>query len=99
MDIPVVTKEERLNFNVREFVKQWGLNAAKGGGGHMWREVWDETVSGVYKDILGALFPFLSVSWTSANGLIHDVGREEPKFGLEPKYNPYAELKDRKRYV
>lgn len=65
----------------------------------MWREVWDETVSRVYKDVLGALSFSLFwirevlMSWN------HDVGRNEPKFGLEPKYNPYAELKDRKRYI
>ncbi|CAA7264664.1 unnamed protein product [Cyclocybe aegerita] len=52
LDIPVVPEAERLGFNVREFTRRWNLNAAKGGGAHMWREVWDEDVSAVYKDIL-----------------------------------------------
>jgi len=53
LDIPVVPEEERLGFNVREFVQRWGMNATTGGGAHMWREVWDEDVSKIYKDILG----------------------------------------------
>ncbi|KAJ7630358.1 hypothetical protein FB45DRAFT_832913 [Roridomyces roridus] len=47
--IPVIPDEERLGFNVRQFVKQWGLNGAMGGGVHMWREVWDKYVGAVYR--------------------------------------------------
>ncbi|KAJ8088704.1 mitochondrial 54S ribosomal protein YmL35 [Marasmius tenuissimus] len=53
LDIPVVPDKERLGFNVREFVKQWGLNAALGGGYHMYRQVWDDTVTGIYGAVFG----------------------------------------------
>ena len=61
LDIPVVPNEERLGFDVRSFVQKWNLNGAKGGGAHMWRQVWDENVSHIYKDVLSqspALFVF-----------------------------------------
>jgi hypothetical protein len=45
----VVPNSERLGFDVRAFVKQWGLNGAMGGGAHMWREVWDKYVGAVYR--------------------------------------------------
>ena len=53
LDIPIVSDQERLGFNVRKFASQWNLDGAKGGGVHMWREVWDDDVSLIYKDILG----------------------------------------------
>ena len=53
LDIPIVSDQERLGFNVRKFASQWNLNGAKGGGVHMWREVWDDDVSLIYRDILG----------------------------------------------
>ncbi|KAF5361691.1 hypothetical protein D9758_007327 [Tetrapyrgos nigripes] len=49
-----------------------------GGAVHMFREVWDETVGGIYEN------------W---------FGKQEPRYGLPPKYNPYKELKTKKRYV
>lgn len=52
LDIPPVTDAQRHQFDVRAFVRQWGLNGAKGGGVHMWREVWSEAVSKIYADIL-----------------------------------------------
>ncbi|KAL0568361.1 mitochondrial 54S ribosomal protein YmL35 [Marasmius crinis-equi] len=52
LDIPVVPNKERLGFDVREFAKKWRLNAALGGGYHMFREVWDDTVTGIYDGIL-----------------------------------------------
>ena len=52
LDIPIVPEEERLGFSVREFTRNWGLDARKGGGAHMWREIWNEDVSTIYKDIL-----------------------------------------------
>lgn len=48
--------EERLHFDVREFVARWGLDAAQGGGAHMWREIWDEQVSRIYENILRQYF-------------------------------------------
>jgi hypothetical protein len=55
LDIPIVPDQERLGFNVRKFASRWNLDGAKGGGVHMWREVWDDDVSLIYRDILGNL--------------------------------------------
>ncbi|CUA77778.1 54S ribosomal protein L35, mitochondrial [Rhizoctonia solani] len=44
-------KLSRERFNVREAYKQYGF--ARGGGIHMFRENWDETVGSVYKNFLG----------------------------------------------
>ncbi|KAF4623887.1 hypothetical protein D9613_001572 [Agrocybe pediades] len=52
LPIPVVQDTDRLHFDVREFAEAWNLEGANGGGAHMWREVWDEDVSAIYKDIL-----------------------------------------------
>jgi len=64
LDIPIVSDQERLGFNVRKFASQWNLDGAKGGGVHMWREVWDDDVSLIYRDILGKCF-FVFVGWHS----------------------------------
>lgn len=64
LDIPIVSDQERLGFNVRRFAKQWNLNGAKGGGVHMWREVWDDDVSLIYRDILRKFFCLATV-WHS----------------------------------
>lgn len=63
LDIPIVSDEERLGFNVRKFASQWNLNGAKGGGVHMWREVWDDDVSLIYKDILGNYLVVRTPEW------------------------------------
>ncbi|KAK7688111.1 hypothetical protein QCA50_008481 [Cerrena zonata] len=76
--IPVPTEEERLGFNYRAFSEFYGLDAGKGGGAFMWREVWDETVSQIYRDTLK---------------------KEEPVFGRSPKPDPYAEVKQTKKYI
>ncbi|KAF8168368.1 phosphatidylethanolamine-binding protein [Crassisporium funariophilum] len=52
LDIPIVSETERFGFNIREFMRRWNLSGAKGGAGHMWREIWDEDVTAIYKDIL-----------------------------------------------
>lgn len=54
ISLPAFSKEERFNFDVREFVEQYGLDGTKGGA-HMFREVWDSDVSNIYSDILGEL--------------------------------------------
>jgi len=56
ISLPVFSKEERFNFDVREFVEQYGLDGSKGGV-HMFREVWDPEVSKIYEDILGWVEP------------------------------------------
>lgn len=52
LDIPVVSDKQRKAFNLRGFMREWGFDMRQGGGAHMWREVWDEHVSTIYKDIL-----------------------------------------------
>ncbi|KAI0638861.1 PEBP-like protein [Trametes polyzona] len=52
IDIPVVEESDRLGFNYREFAAKYGFDGARGGGAHMWREVWDETVSHIYQHTL-----------------------------------------------
>ncbi|KAJ7139447.1 phosphatidylethanolamine-binding protein [Mycena epipterygia] len=49
LGMPVIPDSARLGFNVRAFARHWGLNGAVGGGVHMWREVWDKYVGGIYK--------------------------------------------------
>ncbi|CDO71759.1 hypothetical protein BN946_scf184920.g43 [Trametes cinnabarina] len=49
IDIPIFEDETRLGFDFRAFAAQYGVDGAKGGGAHMWREVWDETVSQIYR--------------------------------------------------
>ncbi|KII86518.1 hypothetical protein PLICRDRAFT_165126 [Plicaturopsis crispa FD-325 SS-3] len=55
--VPRLVRGERLRFDVRGFMEKYGLDGAKGGGAHMWREVWDEDVSKIYSDILKAEEP------------------------------------------
>ncbi len=56
IDVPRFTDEQRFGFNYREFAAQYGLDCAQGGGGHMFREVWDETVSHIYEHTLSKCF-------------------------------------------
>ncbi|EJF58807.1 PEBP-like protein [Dichomitus squalens LYAD-421 SS1] len=49
IDVPVFQESDRLGFDFRAFAAQYGIDGARGGGAHMWREVWDETVSHIYK--------------------------------------------------
>ncbi|KAJ8482675.1 hypothetical protein ONZ45_g14871 [Pleurotus djamor] len=52
LDVPTVPDSARLGFNVRSFLAEWRLDSAKGGGAHMWRELWNEDVSKIYADVL-----------------------------------------------
>ncbi|KXN84820.1 54S ribosomal protein L35, mitochondrial [Leucoagaricus sp. SymC.cos] len=52
LDIPVITDKQRKGFHLRSFMREWGFDMREGGGAHMWREVWDEHVSTIYRDIL-----------------------------------------------
>ncbi|KAH8119902.1 PEBP-like protein [Phellopilus nigrolimitatus] len=76
--VPAVPDAARLGFDLRAFCAEHGLDAGAGGAAHMWREVWDETVSDIYK---------------------HTLKRPEPRFGLPPRVDPYAEVKSMKRFV
>lgn len=95
LDIPHVTDAQRKQFDIRAFVQQWGLDGAKGGGVHMWREVWSEAVSKIFANILSeCLLPHRSLFIQSL-----PAGEEEPRYGRPPKADPYAHLKGTKRYV
>ena len=52
LTIPKFKEEERLGFDFRAFAEQHGFDGARGGGAHMWREQWDETVSHIYEHTL-----------------------------------------------
>jgi len=51
LDIPVIPDNQRKDFDLRSFMREWGLDMREGGGVHMWREVWDGHVSTIYEDI------------------------------------------------
>ncbi|KAI0063088.1 PEBP-like protein [Artomyces pyxidatus] len=75
---------ERRGFNVREFVDVHGLGLGKGigepggGGAHMWRSIWDEESSRIWREVLK---------------------QPEPRFGVAPRHDPYAEFKGRPKYI
>lgn len=96
IDVPVFSEAERKNFDVRAFIKQYGLNPAKGGGAYMFRQVWDETVSKIYTDILSE---WHRISLTLSLTFSYQIETPEPRYGVEKKPDPYAALKDRKKYV
>jgi large subunit ribosomal protein L35 len=96
LDIPVVSNAERKGFDVHAFMQKWGLDGSKGGGAHMFREIWDEDVSRIYKNVLGES---LTVFTWGAEGVHLSIGEEEPHYGRPRKPDPYAKLKHSKRYV
>jgi large subunit ribosomal protein L35 len=61
LEIPKVPDDQRLGFDLRSFVKEWNLHPAKGGGANMWREVWDDTVSKIYRLTLSKWYSVRSV--------------------------------------
>ena len=73
------------------------MDATKGGGVHMWREVWDDDVSYIYRDVLGNFFSLLS--WNSTLLIFFFQGIDEPFFGHQPKVDPYAQVKQQKKYI
>jgi large subunit ribosomal protein L35 len=97
LDIPIVPQEERLGFSVREFTRHWGLDARTGGGAHMWREIWNEDVSTIYKDIFRESRR-VHLCFTPLIVCICPE-REEPRYGRPPKADPYAEVKRAKKYI
>lgn len=63
----------------------------------MWREIWDETVSKIYQDVLSKSSTMLFA--TRLFDCILSLEIEEPLFARQPKANPYAELKQTKKYL
>jgi len=49
-------------------MEQHGLDGSKGGGAHMFREVWNPAVSNIYKDVLGTSMGV--IQFIAADGLI-----------------------------
>lgn len=101
LDIPVIKDEDRLGFSVREFCKEWGLSAKRGGGVGMFREIWDEAVTGIYKDVLRTCLFFYYLKEVSLTWLLFDFATEQPEpvYGRPPKPDRYADLKGRKKYL
>lgn len=97
LDIPIVPDQERLGFNVRKFASQWNLNGAKGGGVHMWREIWDDDVSLIYRDILRKFFFVSTPGWQLL--ILFFTGKEQPVFGHPPKVDAYEQVKQEKKYI
>lgn len=58
INVPIVPIAERRGFDLRAFCETHGLDGSKGGGAHMWREVWDPTVSDIYRYTLSMCFLF-----------------------------------------
>ena len=56
--------------DLRRFAREWNLDGAKGGGVHMWREVWDDDVSHIYRDVLGKLFFFFLSCFSNSPDLM-----------------------------
>ena len=62
----------------------------------MWREIWDDDVSLIYRDILRKFFCLNS---RMVLLIFFKTGMEEPFFGHPPKVDAYAQVKQQKRYI
>jgi len=87
---------ERDAFDVRKFVKEHGLRT-DAGGAFMWRAVWDEESSRIWRDVISE-YPSLLVCSRDI-GLIRGSETPEPRYGYPPKPDPYAALKELKKYA
>jgi hypothetical protein len=58
ISMPILSETDRCGFDVRAFMEQYGLDGNKGGGVHMFREVWDPFVSSIYKN-MGMLLTYV----------------------------------------
>lgn len=83
-----ISPEDREGLNVRDFVKQHGLQPE---GINFFRQVWDRSVRQIYSDYLGAspLSCFLTRQY--ANIWLSVLDAPEPKFGRAPKVNRYID--------
>lgn len=77
---------QREHFQSREFAREHGLTAR---GVHFYRQVWDETVSKVYADVLRTC-SLRIVSYRSAN--VHIAEMPEPKYGRARKATKYSRM-------
>jgi hypothetical protein len=53
ISVPILLEKDRCGFDVRAFMEKYGLDGSKGGGVHMFRELWDPVVSNIHKAALG----------------------------------------------
>jgi large subunit ribosomal protein L35 len=97
ISVPILSEEDRYGFNVREFMQQYGLDGSRGGGAHMFREVWDPVVSRIYRDVLGTFMHVIQSIMLSGLSFDGFTGVDEPKFGRPREENPFAGRG--KRYV
>jgi hypothetical protein len=65
IEVPAFGDADRLGFDLRAFADKYGLDGSKGGGAHMWREIWDPTVSQIYKETLSKYLRDSEISWTN----------------------------------
>jgi large subunit ribosomal protein L35 len=61
LSMPKLLDNDRLGFNVRDFLLRYQLDGGKGGGAHMWREVWDTKVSEIYQKVLSKFYSVICV--------------------------------------
>lgn len=59
LEISEYSIEHRKTFNLRKFISQHGFQPEKGGGAHMWRELWSTAVSDIHREILSVSAAFL----------------------------------------
>ena len=96
--IPPLSNEARVGFDLRSFCAKHGLDPGAGGAAHMWREVWDETVSDIYAHTLSACY-FCSLVFQTDAFLIHHSELPEPSYGLPPRPDKYAEIRRVKKFI
>jgi len=85
---------ERNDFDVRSFLQEHALRT-DGGGAFMWRAVWDEESSRIWREVIsGHLFHLI---WKSDVDFI--VENPEPRYGYLPKPDYYTALKEVKKYT
>ncbi|KAI6022597.1 phosphatidylethanolamine-binding protein [Pisolithus marmoratus] len=57
ISVPVLQKDQRYGFSVRDFIEEYGLDLSAGGGAFMWREVWCDAVPTIFRENFGSEEP------------------------------------------
>jgi large subunit ribosomal protein L35 len=87
---------ERDAFDVRHFVEEHALRT-DGGGAFMWRAVWDEESSRIWREVISE-DPSRQTGEVNVV-LIYCAEKPEPRYGYPPKPDPYAAMKSVKKYA
>ena len=98
MKIPVIKDDARRGFNLREFCEAHGYDVSTGGGAHMWREVWNETVSDIYRDTLSEHHSLILLS-IRPKVVFNPSELPEPLFAYPPVQDRYGEVKRLAKYA